>query len=418
MVDIPRKSQARKRRIRQAFYLLLVLVVIVVGTWYIGKLKPAAPTVERSTVVIDEVKRGPMLRNIRGLGTLVPEEIIWIPAVSTGRVERIVAKPGDIVTASTVLIELSNPELQREFVDSQMQLRGAEAEYKNAEVRLESQALDQQAAAATVQSNYSEARLNAEVREELVREGLSPELDLKVARVRRDELAVRNEIEKKRLLIFADSIKSQLAVQRARVDQLKALTDLRRSQVDSLRVRAGTAGVVQVVPVEVGQRVEPGTKLARVAEPGKLRAELRINETQAKDVAIGQLATIDTRNGIVPGRVTRIDPSSQNSTVTVDVRLEGPLPQGARPDLTVDGTIELERLDNIIYVGRPAFGQEHSTITLFKLDREGREAYSVQVKLGRTSVSAIEILEGLQPGDKVILSDMSASDGVDRVRLN
>jgi HlyD family secretion protein len=351
------------------------------------------------------------------MGTLIPEDIRWIPATTIGRVERILLKPGAIVKPDTVLLELSNPELQREAIDAKMQVRAAEADYTSLRVRLEKELLDQQANAATVQASFSQAKLEAQVNEDLAKQGLIADLPLKVSKVRAEELATRNEIEQKRLAINSEAVKAQLAAQQARVEQFRALAKLREEQVMSLRVRAGTQGVLALMQAEVGQQVAPATNLARVADPARLKAELKIAETQAKDVQIGQQASVDTRNGIIPGHVIRTDPTAQGGTVTVDVALDGPLPQGARPDLNVDGTIELERLDNVLYVGRPAFGQEKSLISLFKVEDAGRSAVRVQVKVGRSSVNTIEILDGLKVGDQVVLSDMSAWDGFDRVRL-
>ena len=417
-MDIPRKSQARKRRIRRILYALLGLVFLVLTTFGLSRLRPAAPAVERATVLTDTVKRGLMLRQVHGLGTLVPEEIRWITAANEGRVERILVLPGKVVKADTVLLELSNPEMELTALNAEWQLKAGEAQYIDLRVRLESQRLDQQAATARVQAEYHQAKLRAERNELLFKEGLYPEVDLKLSKVTAEELANRYQLEQKRLDISAESIQAQLAVQKTQVEQFRAQYQLKRSQVDSLRVRAGVDGMLQQLPVQVGQRVTPGTNLARVADPSRLKAEIKIAETQAKDIQIGQPATVDTRNGIIPGRVSRIDPAVQNGTRTVDVVLEGALPKGAVPDLSVDGTIELERLENVLYVGRPAFGQEKSTVTLFKLLEDGKTAAQVKVKLGRSSVNTIEILEGLQLGNQVILSDMSAWDAYDRIRLN
>ncbi len=415
-MDIPRTSAVRKRRIRRTLYGLIAIVAVTLITLGVSRLKVAAPTVD-SPVWTDTVKRGQMLRQVRGMGTLVPLDIRWIPARNPGRVERILLKPGAIVKPDTVLLELSNPELQRDAIDAQMQLRAAEADYTSLRVRLEKELLDQQANAATVQANFSQAKLEAQLNEDLAKQGLIADLPLKVSKVRAEELATRNEIEHKRLAINSEAVKAQLAAQQARVEQFRALAKLKEEQVASLRVRAGTGGVLALMQAEEGQQVAPGTNLARVADPARLKAELKIAETQAKDIQSGQQASIDTRNGIIAGHVIRTDPTAQGGTVTVDVALDGPLPQGARPDLNVDGTIELERLDNVLYVGRPAFGQEKSLISLFKVEDAGRSAVRVQVKVGRSSVNTIEILDGLKVGDQVILSDMSAWDGFDRVRL-
>jgi HlyD family secretion protein len=394
------------------------LILVLLITAALSRLKPAAPSVERSSVWTDTVKRGPMLRQVRGLGTLVPMEIRWIPATNEGRVERVLVLPGSPVKPDTVLLELSNPELELAALDAQFQLKAAEAGYTDLKVKLESQRLDQQAATARVESEYHQAKLKADRNELLAKDRLFSEVDLKLSQVMAEELANRYQLEKQRLDISSESIEAQLAAQQVKVEQARALYQLKRNQVDALRVRAGTEGILQQLPVQVGERVTPGKNLARVSEPQHLKAEVKIAETQARDIQISQPAMIDTRNGIIPGRVMRIDPASQNGTVAVDVKLEGPLPKGARPDLSVDGTIELERLDDVLYVGRPAFGQEMSTVALFKLTEAGQSAVRVQVKLGRSSVNTIEILEGLTVGDQVILSDMSSWDAYDRVRLN
>jgi HlyD family secretion protein len=359
-----------------------------------------------------------MLRQVRGAGTLVPEIIRWIPATTEGRVERIHVLPGTSVDRETVLLELSNPELELAALDAASELRAAEAALANLRVQLQTQHLSHEASAASVEAEYHQAELEAKANERLALDGLIADITLELSRVRVRELGTRTDIEHRRLAIDEDAARAQLDVSQAAVDRARALSVLRLSQVDALRVRAGSAGILQQLRVEAGQRVDPGTNLARVSEPGSLKAEVRVSETQAPEVQIGQPAAIDTRNGIIEGRVSRIDPASENGTVTVDVALEGELPRGARPDLSVDGTIELERLDDVLHVGRPVFGEEQSTISLFKLERGGREAVRVQVKLGRGSVSTMEIAEGLHEGDQVILSDMSQWDGFDRVRLD
>jgi len=358
-----------------------------------------------------------MLREVRGPGTLVPEDVRWIPASTEGRVDRIVVLPGAVVKPDTVVLELSNPEVTLALRDAELQLSASEAELANQKVGLDTQHIDQKAAAAKVQSEYQQARLRADVDEEMAREGLISQLTVKLSRVTAEETKQRDTLEKERLSISEKAMLSQLKVQEARVAQLRAAADLRRSQVDALKVRAGIPGVLQLVPVAVGQRVTQGTNLARVADPARLKAELKIPETQAKDVVIGQPATVDTRNGVVKGKVVRVDPAVQNGTVTVDVTFTEALPRGARPDLSVDGTIELERLDEVLFVGRPAFGQEKSTVGLFKLVGRGPDATLVKVKLGRSSVNAVEIIEGLSEGDQVILSDTSAYDAHPRIRL-
>jgi len=417
-MDIPRKTAARNKKIRRIIYAAVVLAAIPLITLGLSRLKPAAPSVDAGQVWPDVVKRGPMLRSVRGLGTLVPEEIRFIPAASSGRVERRLLQPGTNVSANTVLFELSNPELEQQSMEADSQLASAQAAFENRKVELESTILNQQALAATVQADYSQAKLTAESNESLYKQGLLPELQLKLSRTRAQELATRNGIEEKRLAINTEALKTQLAVQQALLDQARELAKLRRRQLEELKVRAGISGVLQEVLVQVGQQVEPGTNLARVADPKRLKADVKIAETQAKDIQIGQTATIDTRNGVVPGRVIRIDPAVINGTVTVDIRLEGELPRGARPDLSVDGTVELEKLDDVLYVGRPAFGTENSTVSLFRYDPDGKTADRVQVKFGRSSVNQIEILEGLRVGDKVILSDTSQWDNVNRIRLN
>lgn len=417
-MDIPRPSQARQRRLRRLAYAGAAGVAVLLITLGLSRLKPAAPSVERATVWIDTVKRGPMLRQVRGLGTLVPEEVRWIPATTEGRVERILVLPGKPVKADTVLIELSNPEMELQALESESQARAAEAQYAELKVRLESQRLDQRAAAARVQADFHIAKLRADADTELARDGLVADLTRRQSDLTASELKSRAEIEQQRLEMNSESVRAQLAVQQAQVDQARALARLRRSQVDALRVRAGLSGVLQQLPLEVGQRVAPGTTLAKVAQPEHLKAVVRIAETQAKDVQIGQRASVDTRNGVIEAHVARVDPAAQNGTVTVDLALDGKLPKGARPDLSVDGTVELERLENVLFVGRPAQGQAEGQVGLFRLDAEGNEATRAKVQLGRASVNTVEIVNGLKEGDRVILSDTSAWDAFDRLRLN
>jgi HlyD family secretion protein len=417
MVDIARSSDViRKKKIRRILYGVGFLAVIILITVGVSRLKPAAPSVDRATVWIDTVKRGPMLRQVRGSGTLVPEEIRWIPATTQGRVERIILRPGATVTPTTVILELSNPELEQSVRDARLGYQSAKAAYQNRKAELESNLLAQQSTVAGIEANYKNAALDLEANEQLLKDLLVAELTVKVKRSQVEELKNRLSIEQERLKMTRDGIESQLGPQAADVDQRRAAVDLRERQLDDLKVKAGMSGVLQEVPVERGAQVAPGANLARVADPTNLKAELRIAETQTKDIRIGQFAEVDTRNGVVKGHVARIDPKSTGGTVGVDVILEGELPSGSRPDLSVDGTIQLERLDNVIYVGRPAFGQENSTVQLFKLTKDG-EALRAPVKLGRSSVDKIEIIEGLQPGDQVILSDMSAQDSFDRIRI-
>jgi len=417
-MDIPRNIDPRRRLLRRAAIGLGLLVAVVGVTVGLSRLEPAAPIVDRSTVWIDTVKRGSFVRQVRGAGTLVPEEIRWIPARTQGRVERILALPGSAVQADTLLLELSNPELELAVQEAESELEEAEAATSSLRVQLQSQVLTQEAATASAEAEAHQARLQVEANRELARNGLVPDLTLKLSEVRAAELDKRAAIEQRRLDIGAEAVQAQVHEQAAQVRRLRAARDLRRSQVASLQVRAGVEGVLQQVPVEVGQQVAPGANLARVAEPGRLKAEVRIPETQARDVEIGLPASIDTRNGLVPGHVTRIDPAAENGTVTVDVALDGPLPKGARPDLSVDGTIELQRLENVLHVGRPALGQEQSTVGLFRLEPDGVHASRLPVKLGRSSVNAIELVDGLKEGDQVVLSDMSAWDAYDRVRLD
>ena len=417
-MDIARPDQTRRKRIRRTVYGISALTVVLLITVGVSRLKPAAPGVERATVWIDSVKRGPMLRDVRGQGTLVPEDIRWIPATTEGRVERIVLRPGTTVTPGSVILELSNPQLDQELQDAVLKLKGAEASLTSLRVQVRNDTLAQEAATAAIAADSKKAAMQVEVDEQLSAKGLVPDLTLKQAKLDAEQLAARFAIAEKQLDSYTESNQARLATQESAVAQAQAMVQLKQHQVDALHVRAGIAGVLQVVPVEVGAQVMPGTNLARVADPARLKAELKIPETQAKDVQPGQVANVDTRNGIVTGRVVRIDPSVQNGTVTVDVSFDGPLPKatGARPDLSVDGTVELERLADVLKVGRPASGQEHSAIGLFKLQLDG-SATRVQVKLGRTSVNEVEIVSGLNAGDQVILSDMSNWDAVDRIRL-
>ncbi|HVL66977.1 MAG TPA: HlyD family efflux transporter periplasmic adaptor subunit [Vicinamibacterales bacterium] len=393
------------------------LIVIMLITVFVSRLKPAAPSVDRAAVWVDTVKRGPMLRLVRGSGTLVPEEIRWINTTTQGRVERILLRPGAEVTPTSIILELSNPELEQSVRDAQLAHASALANYENRKAELERQLLQQQAELASIETQYNNAALDLQAQEELFKDGLVSELQVKQRRSQTADLKNRLAIAQKQFENAKNGIKSQLAPQEADVDQRRAAYHLRMRQLDDLKVKAGMHGVLSQVPVEVGQQVGPGTNLARVANPTRLKAEVRIAETQTRDLRIGQDAEVDTRNGIIKGKVIRIDPAAQGGTVGVDISLDGALPPGARPDLSVDGTITLERLPDVIKVGRPAFGQENSTVMLFKLDGKG-EAHRVQVRLGRSSVNEIEILEGLQPGDQVILSDMSAQDAYDRIRLN
>ncbi len=417
-MDIPRPDQSKAKRKKRILYGALVVIALVGITVALSRLKPAAPTVERNLVWINEVKRGQMLRQVRGLGTLVPEEITWIAARTQGRVDKIVLRPGAPVQPDSVILILTNPDVVRAATDADSQLKAAEAEFANLKVQIESNVLAAESVAASAKADYEQAKLRAEVNDELFKDGLVSPLEVRLSKVTAEQAATRNTIEQKRYAFTKDSVAPQLAVKAAEVERFRSQAKLRQDELDALTVRAGMHGILQILPVEVGAQVQPGTNLARVADPLRLKAEIRIAETQARDIEIGQLASVDTRNGVVAGKVGRIDPSVQNGTVTVDVLFTEELPRGARPDLSVDGTIELERLDDVIYVGRPAFGQERSTVGIFKLAPDGVYATRTQVQLGRSSVNTIEVVNGLQPGDRVILSDMSQYDSNDRIKLN
>ncbi|MEP6698241.1 MAG: efflux RND transporter periplasmic adaptor subunit [Verrucomicrobiota bacterium] len=417
-MDIPRPNVARQKRKRRIIIIAASALSLLLVTFALSRLKPAVPSVDRSTVWIDTVKRGPMVRQVRGLGTLVPEEIRWIAAITEGRVEKIVVRPGAHVEPDTVLLELTSPEVEQSARDAELQYKAAEAEFTTLRASLQRDLLEQEASAARVHSEYQQAKMEAETNDNLSRNGLVAVLTHKTSKIKAEDLAARDTIEQKRYEFAKNNIEPQLASKQAAVDQVKANAEMKKSQMEQLKVRAGFAGVLQQLPVEVGQRVTPGTNLARVADPTKLKAQIKIAETQAKDIQINQVASIDTRNGVVAGHAVRVDPAVEQGTVTVDVALDGELPKGARPDLSVDGTIELERLDNVVYVGRPAFGQENNTVGIFKLVSGSSEAVRTPVKLGRSSVNTIEIVSGLQPGDQVILSDTSSMDAHDRIRLN
>src|SRR5215213_4876204 len=418
-MDIKRPPKSKiKKKIRNALMIVIGLAAIGGITYGLTKLKPAAPTLDRSTAVIETVKRGEMVRDVRGNGTLVPEITRWVPAPADGRVEKILLQAGVEVDPSTVIVELTNPQLEQQATDAEFQVKAAEADAENLKVRLESESMTQKAAIATINSQYSQAKLQLDADEVLAKQGLVSLLVLKISRVNVQDLANRLKVEQERLAVNAKSTKAQINAADARLQQLRAMARLRREQVDALKVRAGVAGVLQQVSVQVGQQVTPGLNIARVADPNSLKAVLRVAETQIKDVRIGQPVLVDTRNGIINGIVSRIDPAAREGTFEVDASLVGPLPQSARPDLSVDGTIELERLKDVLKVGRPAFGQAHQTVGMFVLTPDGSEAVRTTVKLGRNSVSTIEIVEGLKEGDRVIISDTSALDSYNRIRLN
>ena len=417
-MDIKRPPKSKlKKKIRTAILIVVGLVAVGGITYGLTKLKPAAPSVEISTTVIDTVKRGEMVRDVRGNGTLVPEVTRWVPAPAEGRVENIPVQAGAVVDASTVIAELSNPQMEQQATDAEFQVKAAEADEENLRVRLESDTMTQKAAIATINAQYSQAKLQLDSDEDLAKKGLVADLPLKISRVAVQDLANRLKVEQERLNVNSKATRAQLNAASSRLAQLRVMAKLRREQVDALKVRAGTAGVLQVVSVQVGQQVTPGLNMARVADPASLKAVLRIPETTIKDVRIGQTVLVDTRNGIIQGTVSRIDPAAREGTFEVDASLSGPLPPSARPDLSVDGTIELERLKDVLKLGRPAFGQANQTIGMFVLTADGSEAVRTPVRLGRNSVSTVEIVEGLKEGDRVIISDTSAQDSYNRIRL-
>jgi len=419
-MDIARPEFKTQKRRRQLFILAAVVLSAAAVAAAVSRLKPAAPTVERGTVWTDTVKRGPMLRQVRGLGTLVPtqEAVRQIPAETEATVVRIHMLPGSQIKADTILLQMTNPQTEQAAVDAQLQLKAAKAEYQSLRVKLESDLMNQKAGAATVHADDAQAQRQADTDKALYELGVISGLAYKSSRGKADEFTTRNDLETQRLAANQRAIESQMAQEQAKVEEMRTLAQLKQKQLDALKVRAGIDGVLVDLPLQVGQHVLPGTMLAKVVEPEHLMATLKVAETQARDVQIGELASIDTHNGLIAGTVMRVDPGVQNGTVTVDVKLTGELPKGARPDLSVDGTIDLERMDDVLYVGRPAFGQENSTVSLFKLSPDGQGALRVPVKVGRASVNSIQIIEGLREGDAVILSDMSRWDHTDRVRLN
>ncbi|MEJ2007757.1 MAG: efflux RND transporter periplasmic adaptor subunit [Acidobacteriota bacterium] len=416
-MDIQRVGAARKKRIRLILLTVAGVLVVLATTLGLSRLKPAAPEVDRSTVWIDTVKRGAMDIQVRGLGKLVPEKILWVPAQVEGRVAERMVLPGIAVKPDTVLLKLTSPEIEQAALDAEWQLKAAEADYNSLKAQLDSKLLDQRGAAATAKSDYLQAKLQAQRDDELAKYGLGPKITAQLSEAKAQSAQAQDKIASQQVGVLSNSIQAQLVAQKAKIEQLRALYNLKESQLDSLTVRAGAAGVLQELPVEPGQQVTAGTTLAKVAQPNQLKAQLQIAETQAKDIQLNQKAEIDTHNGIIPGHVIRIDPSVQNGTRTVDVKLDGPLPPGAVPDLSVDGTIEIAHLSKVVYVGRPAFGQSDSTVGLFRLVDGGKEAVRVKVKLGMASVNTVQILGGLSVGDQVILSDMSRWDSFDRVQL-
>ncbi len=417
-MDVPREGVAAKKRKRRILIISVSAVGLILATIALSRLKPAAPSVDRSSVWIDTVKRGPMVRQVRGLGTLVPEEFRWIPTTTEASVEKILIWPGTKVEAGDVILELTSPELEQSAHEAESKAKAAEAELATEKATLQRELLDQESKSAVAHSAYEQAKMERQTNDQLAKNGLVAELVYKTSKIKEEECQKSDDIEQKRLAFSRDSIEPQLASKQAAVDQANQLAKLKLDQVEGLHVKAGMSGVLQALPVQVGQRVKPGDNLARVADPSKLKAQVKIAETQAKDIQPNQQATIDTRNGVVKGHVKRVDPAVEQGTVTVDVAFDEELPKGARPDLSVDGTIELERLDNVVFVGRPAFGQENNTVGMFKLVPGGNDAVRTPVKLGKSSVNTIEILSGLNPGDQVILSDTSAWDSHERIRLN
>ena len=418
-MDIARPEFKERKRRRQIATAAVVIVVVAALTVVVYRLRPAAPTVERGTVWTDSVKRGSMLRQVRGIGSLVPsqESVLQIPAETEATIIRIRMLPGSLVNADSILVEMSDPQVEQAAVDAHLQWKAAEAEYQSQRMKLESDLMNQKAGAATVKADYNQTQLQSQTDKALYDLGVISGLAYKASKSKADELTIRNGLEDQRLESTQKAIDAQLAQLQAKVYQMRVLAELKQKQLDALKVRANIEGVLGELPLHVGQHVTPGTMLAKVVQPNHLMAELKVAETQARDVQIGEPASVDTHNGVITGSVMRVDPSVQNGTVTVDVKLVGELPKGARPDLSVDGTIDLERLDNVLYVGRPAFGQENSTISLFKLDGDERDATRVPVKVGRASVNSIQVIEGLHEGDKVVLSDMSRWDNTDRIRL-
>jgi HlyD family secretion protein len=417
-MDIKRPPKSKiKKNIRMAILVVVGLAAVGGITYGLAKLKPAAPTLDRSTAVIETVKRGEMVRDVRGNGTLVPEIIRWVPAPAQGRVEKVNLQAGVEVDASTVLVELSNPQMEQQALDADFQVKAAEADKENLGVRLESDEMTQKSAIATINAQYSQAKLRLDADEKLYAAQLIPELEIKISRVNVQDIANRLKVEQDRLAVSARSVRAQLNAASSRLSQLRELAKLRRQEVENLRVRAGTTGVLQQVLVQVGQQLDPGANIARVADPTSLKAVLRVAETQISGVRVGQPVLVDTRNGIIQGTVSRIDPAAREGTFEIDASLKAPLPPSARPDLSVDGTIELERLPDVLKVGRPAFGQAFQTVKMFVLTPDGTEAQHRSVKLGANSVSTIQILEGLREGEQVIISDTAQYDSYDRIRI-
>lgn len=418
IMDVKREGVGKKKMIRRVLILVVIAATTGLAGWRISLLKPAVPTVPASTVWPDAVKRGPMVREVRGLGTLVPEDMLWIQAAFDAQVSKIPIRSGDDVNPNTVVLVLTNPQMEADTVDFEWQIKQAEANLADLRVRLQSQAFDQQALVATSQGELRQAEIHKDKEEQLYKANLEPEINVRLAVARWEQAASRHQMEKQKLDIMKESVTAQIEAQKVQIEKLRASYRLKKKQVDELTIRAGIRGKMQEMTLQIGQRVKPGDVLAKVAQPRKLIARLQIPETQAKDILVGQRAKIDTRNGIIDAQVMRIDASIVNGTRTVDCKLLGRLPQGAVPDLSVDGTVELERLDNVLFVGRPVFAQPNGTGSLFKFDEDGKGAARVPVRFGRASVNTIEVVDGLKEGDRVILSDMAAQDAYERIRLN
>lgn len=420
-MDIVRPDIKKKKVRRNAIWIGVAIVVLGGAAYGVSRLKPAIPTVDASTIYPGTVKRGNFIRQVRGLGTLVPREdsIELIPAQTDATVVRIRVLPGAKVTPDTIIMDLADPQLQQQVLNAELQLKQAEADYKTAKATAESSLMDKKTAAAAVDASYAQDQLQAQTDKQLYQLGVISGLAYNKSKSTADQLDTQHQLSQEQIAINQKAIEVQLASAQTKIDQARDLLDLYQKQEAALEVRAGISGVLSPLPtpLQVGQHVTAGTSVAEVIQPNKLKAALQIAETQAHDIQLGQPAEVDTHNGIVAGHVTRIDPSAMNGTRTVDVTLDGPLPSGAVPQLSVDGTIDLERLQNVLYVERPAFGNENSTISLFRIDPNGKTATRVQVKVGEASVSYIQVLDGLKEGDRVILSDMSRYDNTDQVRL-
>src|SRR5687767_4979195 len=413
-MDIPRAPQTRHRRYAVGG---AAVAVLGIGTVGVASLDPAEPSVERASLVIDSVRRGDMVREVRGPGTLVPERIRWISAVTSARVERIVAQPGQAVEPNTVLLEMSNPDVQIEALQAQQALSEAQSRLGDLRVQLEGSRLSQEGTLASVRAQNVTAAQELVAAEALRERQVISRFEYNNRRAAAEEMSTRLRLEQDRLTLMTQSVSSQLAAQRRQIQRLQAIATFQENRVRMLVVRAGESGVLQELTLQPGQWVNAGTPIGKVVQPGRLKAVLRIAETQARDVALGQPAQIDTRNGIVRGRVSRMDPGAQGGTVTIDVSIDAALPPGARPDQNVDGTVQLQRLQNVIFTGRPSVAQEHATVGLFRIDPDGRSATRVQVRLGRVSANSVEVLQGLQPGDRIVLSEVSVAGDADRIRI-